>query len=258
MAERPAFQRKQYEFAAHIRDPEANPAPAGIEERRLAIYRDLFFGNISGLLAATFRVTKRILDGAQWDALVRDFLASHQSHTPLFLEMPREFLAFLEQERDDPADPPFLPALAHYEWVSLALSIAEEDPDLSGVDRDADLLAGVPAVSPLAWLCGYHFPVHRISPEFLPEQADEQPTWLVVYRRLDDRIGFLELNAATARLFELARDNEAGRTGREIAETVAAELGHPEPEAVVAGARDTFEEMRRLDIVLGTRSHCPP
>jgi len=255
MAERPAFQRKQYEFAAHIRDPQANPAPEGIEDRRLAIYRDLFFGNISGLLAATFRVTKRILDGAHWDALVRDFLARHESHTPLFLEMPREFLSFLEQERDDPADPPFLPALAHYEWVGLALSIAEEDPDLAGVDRDADLLGGVPAVSPLAWLCGYHFPVHRISPDFLPKGPDEQPTWLVVYRRLDDRIGFLELNAATARLFELARDNDAERTGREIAETVAAELGHPEPEAVVAGARDTYEEMRRLDIVLGTRSH---
>lgn len=253
MAERPDFQRRQYEFAAHIRDPEANPAPAGIEDRRLAIYRDLFFRNISGLLAATFRVTQRILDEAHWDALVRDFIARHESHTPLFLEMPREFLAFLENERDDPADPPFLHALAHYEWVGLALNIAEEDPDLSGVDREADLLAGVPAVSPLAWLCGYHFPVHRIGPDFRPEAPDEQPTWLVVYRRLDDQIGFLELNAATARLFELARDNEGGRTGREIAETVAAEIGHPEPEAVVAGARDTFEEMRRLDIVLGIR-----
>ena len=83
------------------------------------------------------------------------------------------------------------------------------------MDREADLLAGVPAVSPLAWLCGYHFPVHRIGPDFRPEAADEQPTWLVVYRRLDDRIGFLELNAATARLFELARDNAGGRTGRD-------------------------------------------
>jgi len=253
MSERPSFQRKQYEFAAYIRDPQANPAPEGIEERRLAIYRDLFFRNISGLLAATFRVTKRILDEAHWDALVRDFLARHESRTPLFLEMPQEFLAFLESERDDPSDPAFLPALAHYEWVSLALSIAEEDPELAGVDREADLLDGVPAVSPLAWLCGYHFPVHRIGPEFRPEQPEEQRTWLVVYRRLDDRIGFLELNTATARLFELARDNEAGRSGRQIAETVAAEIGHPEPGSVVAGARDTFEEMRRLDIVLGTR-----
>lgn len=254
MPDRPDFQRRQYEFAAHIRDPEANPAPQGIEDRRLGIYRELFFGNISGLLGATFRVTRKILEGPRWDGLVRDFIARHRSHTPLFLELPQEFLAFLESERDDPADPPYLRSLAHYEWVGLALSIAEEDPDLTGVEREADLLDGVPVLSPLAWLCGYHYPVHRIGPEFLPEAPDEQPTWLVVYRRLDDRIGFLELNAATARLFELARDNEAGRTGREIAETVAAELGHPEPEAVVAGARDTFEEMRRLDIILGTRS----
>lgn len=253
MPERPEFQRKQYEFAAHIRDPQSNPPPEGIEERRLAIYRDLFFRNIAGLLAATFRVTRRVLSDEEWEAMVRDFIARHESHTPLFLEMPREFVAFLEHERDDAADPPFLQALAHYEWIGRALSIAEDEPDLDSVERESDLLAGVPAVSPLAWLCGYHFPVHRIGPDFRPDAPDEQPTWLVVYRRLDDRIGFLELNAATARLFELARDNTAGRTGRELLLTVAAEIGHPQPETVVTGGRDTLEEMRRLDIVLGTR-----
>lgn len=252
MPDRPDFQRRQYEFAAHIRDPEANPAPQGIEDRRLGIYRELFFGNISGLLGATFRVTRKILEGPRWDGLVRDFIARHRSHTPLFLELPQEFLAFLESERDDPADPPYLRSLAHYEWVGLALSIAEEDPDLTGVEREADLLDGVPVLSPLAWLCGYHYPVHRIGPEFLPEAPDEQPTWLVVYRRLDDRIGFLELNAATARLFELLRDNES-RTGRALLATLAEELGHPEPGVVVAGGRDTLEEMRRRDILLGTR-----
>jgi hypothetical protein len=45
VADLPEFQRKQYEFAAHIRDPEKNAAPPGIEDRRLAIYRDLFFNN---------------------------------------------------------------------------------------------------------------------------------------------------------------------------------------------------------------------
>ncbi len=253
MAERPEFQRRQYEFAAHIRDPAANPPPTGMEERRLAVYRELFFNNISNLLSATFRVTRRILDGPHWDALVRDFLARHRSQTPYFLEMPAEFVHFLEHERQDVADPPFLHALAHYEWMGLALSVSDEEPDLNGVDREGDLLEGTPVLSPLARLCGYHYPVHRIGEDWQPAEPDEQPTWLVVYRRLNDRLGFLELNAATARLFERVRDNVPARSGRELLADLATEIGHPEPAAVIAGGRATLEEMRALDIVLGTR-----
>ena len=46
MAERPKFQEQQYAFAAHIRDPQNVPAPEGIEDRRMAIYRELFFQHL--------------------------------------------------------------------------------------------------------------------------------------------------------------------------------------------------------------------
>ena len=36
----------QYALTAHIRDPENQPAPAGIEDRRMGIYRDLIFCNV--------------------------------------------------------------------------------------------------------------------------------------------------------------------------------------------------------------------
>ena len=35
----PDFQTLQREFAAHLRNPDSHPAPDGIEERRLDIYR---------------------------------------------------------------------------------------------------------------------------------------------------------------------------------------------------------------------------
>ena len=44
------FRQRQAAFAAHLRDPEAHPAPPGIEPRRMAVYRELFFNNIAGLL----------------------------------------------------------------------------------------------------------------------------------------------------------------------------------------------------------------
>ena len=39
----------QNEFMAHIRKPNTNPCPADVEDRRMAIYRELFFNNIKRL-----------------------------------------------------------------------------------------------------------------------------------------------------------------------------------------------------------------
>ena len=46
--------RLQTEFTAHIRDPDRQAVPDGIEDRRMKIYRELFFNNISSLLASNF------------------------------------------------------------------------------------------------------------------------------------------------------------------------------------------------------------
>ena len=60
MAEVPDFQPKQYAFAAHIRDPDNNPPPDGVEDRRMAIYRELFFNNLHNLIGNTFPVIKKL------------------------------------------------------------------------------------------------------------------------------------------------------------------------------------------------------
>lgn len=252
MAERPAFQDLQYAFAAHIRDPGRNPRPEGVEDRRMAIYRDLFFNNISQLLAGTFPVLRKILDDGHWDGLIREFLVRHRARTPLFLEVPREFLQFLEEEREDPADPPFLVELAHYEWVELALQVDEAEPDLSVVDREGDLMAGRPVISPLAWPLAYSFPVHRIAPDFQPGEPGESPTFLVVYRDLEDRVQFLEVNAATARMLELLSAN-AEEHGEAILRRIAAEMEHPDPGTVVRGGAEILEDLRKRSVILGTR-----
>jgi hypothetical protein len=58
VAKLPEFQKKQFAFAAHIRDPEHNPAPGGVEDRRMAIYRELFFNNLHNLIGTTFPVIR--------------------------------------------------------------------------------------------------------------------------------------------------------------------------------------------------------
>ena len=83
-------------MAAHVRDPGTHPGPPGIEARRLKIYSDLVYNNLDGLLAGNFPVIRKTLGDADWKALVRGFLARHHNHTPLFTELGRELIAFLE------------------------------------------------------------------------------------------------------------------------------------------------------------------
>lgn len=252
-ADPPEFIRRQYAFAAHLRDPALHPAPADVDDRRMAIYRDLFFNNVRDFLAGTFPVLRRIHDDDAWTRLIRDYFSRHQAHSPLFLQMPQEFLRYLEEERGEvPGDYPFLQELAHYEWVELAVSIDPREVDDTPSDPEGDLLEGVPVLSPLAWPLAYRFPVHRIGPDDLPAAPPEQPTYLVVYRDRGDRVGFLELNPVTARLLELLQ-GEDPPTGRAALDGIAAALNHPQPQVVVDGGLAILRDLRARDIVLGTR-----
>jgi len=249
----PDLARQQYAFAAHIRDPAHRPAPVDVEDRRMAVYRELFFNNVEGFLSGTFPVLRTLLDDAAWQAMVRAFYANHRSRSPLFLEIPREFLTWLREEREPRADDlPFLYELAHYEWAELALSVAEETLALDGIDTAGNLLDGVPVLSPLVWHLAYAYPVHRIGPEFLPAAAGDAPTYLVVYRDRNDEVGFMEINPVTKRLLELLEAN-SDANGRRLLEQIATEMSHPRPDVVIRGGSEILENLRRRDIVPGTR-----
>jgi hypothetical protein len=254
MAEAPDFKQKLYAFAGHIRDPENVPAPDGIEERRMAVYRELFFNNIRNLLATMFPVIRKLHSDDKWHSLIRQFMQRHRAQTPYFLQLPQEFLAFLQNEyelQDD--DYPFLLELAHYEYVELALSISEEINILEGVDPDGDLLQQVPVKSVLAWVYAYQFPVHRIKKDYTPAEPAEQPVFIAVYRRSNDSVGFLELNPMTARLLEAIDNNDERLTGEALLRALAEDINYADADALVQHGAAALEEMRQLEILIGTR-----
>ena len=242
---------RQEALTAYLRNPRGAGRPEGLGERGARVYRRLVYNNIQGFLASNFPVLRRILEGERWDALVADFLAGHRPQTPYFLEIGREFLDYLAEVREPRADdPPFLLELAHYEWVELALSVAEEEVPGRAAEAGEDLLGRRPALSPLAWPLQYAFPVHRIGPGYAPQAPPAQPTFLVVYRDRSDAVGFLEINAVTARLLQL-RQEGAAATGEQLLRRVAEEIGHPDPGQVVAAGADILADLRRRDIVVG-------
>lgn len=242
----------QAAFAGHIRDPDQTPPPAGLEDRRMAIYRDLFFRNLSGLLGRSFPVIRKLYDDTAWERLVRAFMIDHRATTPLFTELPREFLRFIRDRRSAGADdPPFLEELARYEWLEVALGLDETDLDTVSADPVGDPGQETPVVSPLAWLQRFDYPVHRIRPGFTPAVPDPHPHHLMLYRSRDHRVGFMRINPVAARLFQLLRDHP-GPSGLEQVRQVAIELGQPDAEKVIHGGLEVLRSFRERDILLGT------
>ena len=255
MADRPAFQDTQYAFAAHIRDPKNVPAPEGIEDRRMAIYRELFFNNLKSLLSTTYPVLKRLHSDEKWRGLIRAFMRTHVSQTPYFPELPSEFLAFLQDEYEASDDDfPFLAELAHYEYIELALSVSDIEIDHDGVDSEADLLEGVPVKSELCWMFAYHYPVHRISTDFIPTEADAQPNYLAVVRNREDKVRFHELNPVTAGLLNTVSENTDNKTGETLLRDLAESINYPDTEQFLAHGRAALEEFRHSEIIIGARA----
>jgi hypothetical protein len=243
----------QRAFAAHIRDPEGTNPPADVEERRMNVYRELFFNNVRSLLSSNFPVLHALYDDERWQQLVRDFYAEHRCQTPLFPEIAREFLRYLQDERGSrDGDPGFLHELAHYEWTELALSLDEREPEDDRIEPGLSLLDGIPVLSPLAWPLSYRYPVHRIRPDYQPAEPPPEPTHLLVYRNRLDRVKFMELNTVSRLLLEFLREDRE-LAGGDLLRAVAEQIAHPDPEVVVRTGSGLLADLKHRDVVLGAR-----
>lgn len=257
MAER--LREQQMAFAGHLRNPELVPPPGDVEDRRMAIYRRLFFNNMRALVSSAYPVVKSLYSEEAWTQLVRDFFTEHRSQSPLFPELPREFLRYLQEQRGASGtrgeeDPPFLQELAHYQWVSVALNIEAVELDEIPADRDGDLLDGIPLASPLAWPVSYSYPVEKIGKDFQPSEPPPEPTHLLVYRRRDDKVKYMRINAVSRLLLEHMQENQQAESpvsGRELLRTMAGAIGRDDPDALLDVGMQLMEDWRSRDIVLG-------
>ena len=249
----PTFQQHQLAFTAYIRNPEQSPPPHTIEPHRMNVYRELFFNGMDSHLSTNFPVLQRIMPEQQWQRLVRDFLIQHPCQTGLFTQIGLEFITYLEQGRTaQPDDWPFMLELAHYEYAELAVAISAETPT-QHYDPNGDLLTGCPVMAATAWNLSYQYPVHRISPDYVPAQPPEQPTHLVVYRDQQDQVHFLEINAVTQQLLNTLGANP-NATGESILQAIAAAIQPNEPDSVLAAGASVLNDLRARNIILGSRS----
>ncbi|CAM3766277.1 DUF2063 domain-containing protein [Ectopseudomonas alcaliphila] len=224
---------RQRDFAARIRQPEAQPLLQGITAERMAIYEELFFNNVASLVGGAFPVLRGVLGAERWQRLLRAFFAEHRASTPYFLEISQEFIAWLQQGyRDEPQDPAFVLELAHYEWVELALDVSD---------------AQVPAQgwSPLAWPLAYQWPVQMIGVDHCPTQPPAEPTCLLVWRDSQDQVRFMQL---TPFAYQLALRLQAGEPSVQAQQALAIEHGLAADRAYFDNARALLDDWQARDI----------
>ena len=192
-----SFQDTQHAFIQHIKNPQGNPFD-GVEDRRLQIYRELFFNNILGFLSSGFPVLESLYSEQQWQGLARKFFIEHRCRSPYFIDISKEFVEYLSGEYQlREFDPVFMRELAHYEWLELDVSVRQSSRTVNAWDGHSKITQV--QMSDLASLVSYQYPVHQISADFQPSQASEM-VYLVIYRDATDAVNFTLVNAVSAHL----------------------------------------------------------
>lgn len=238
------LRQQQLAFAACIRHPQKHNHIAGVTDERMAVYRDLFFNNFKETLASAFPVMHKVLSAQQLLQLVEEFFATHRCHTPYLSRMPQEFVTWLQQNRLN--NPPWLAELAQWEWTELDLFLA---PDIdSALATGNNVLADVPQLSPLVRLHHFNFAVHHIGSNNVPDAPAEQTVCLLAWRKPNDEIGFMELNALSARLLVLIQQ-DMQRTGQTLLSIVAAEYTEFDAHVIMQGGAGALASFHHNSIV---------
>lgn len=247
--ESPAFQAYQSAFAARIRNPRQAPRPPGANARRMKVYEELLFNNLESFLLACYPVTRRILGARAWKKSVQAFFAEHPSHSPLFRDIPKAFLDWMEISAEERfPERPYLSEFMHYEWLELAVSIDPEEINPPEIDPEGDLLTGHPALNPTARLACYHYPMHQIGPRFQPQQT--ALCCYLLFRDESDAVRFELINPLTTRLLDHLRQEP--RTGQAVLALLAAESAAPDPEAFITAGLQLLTQLRNRGALAGT------
>lgn len=237
------FQKYQYAFTAHIRDPKNNPKPDNVNEERMAVYREGVYNNIFESASVCFPVCQETIGEQNWDATVRRFVSSHHASSPIFREIPQELVTFLE---NDAETPDYIKQLAHYEWVELAVgALQTETPTVS---KAIDLLNQTPVLAPAHMLLQYDYPVQKISAQFKPDQSKQ--THLLVFRNKSFEVKFVVLNPMTYVLLQMSLE---GISGKQALTSLAEQIQHPDPEVIIEFGHGVLKDLMQQQAIVGSR-----
>jgi uncharacterized protein len=238
------FQATQLAFTEYLRGPEMGEH----RSRQQEIYRDSIYKNINQCIADVFPITRSIIPESEWELLIREFIHVHRLQTPYFLEICQEFLAyFMHTRKSPPTDYPFILELAHFEWIQLALNIADmsfpEYQHNSAPTENSQWKA-----SPLVVGLIYSYPVHIIDEHYLPAESAINPTYLLAYRNRSDDVQIVETDNLSLRIIQLLQAHE-NITHLQIAQLLSSELNDYPHELLLAKTLTTLCMLAEQEII---------
>jgi uncharacterized protein len=239
-----SFQQYQANFTAHLRSPSDHPAPAGVDDARMAIYREIVFNNLLGVVSACFPVCQEILGEAAWGKLVRQFFSSYPSASPFFRDIPKAFLDYIYSHQL--LSTPLL-QLADYEWAELAISHQQTSVDT--LSTDTDLMNEQPILAAAHKLLAYDYPVHEMSAS--NPNPTVNPTYILMYRNQSFDVKFISLNPLTFELLRLLNTQQL--SSKQALTYIAETIGHPQPQEIVTFGVQTLHDLMQQQAIVGSK-----
>ena len=243
------FQRYQAEFSANIRAPKLHKKPAHVNGKRMAVYQKAVFNNTAESIGVCFPVCQAVFGRRVWGRLLRKFLANYAAASPIFREIPAEFLQFLNAREDLPA---YFYQLAHYECAELAVSnLISKSLNLS---ETIDLMDENPVLAPAHRLLQYDYPVHKISPRFKPNTGCKPnivgQTYLLVFRNSVFDVKFIELNPVTYQLLSIIENNNM--TGRQALMRLADDIKNLDATTILQFGGAILTDLADQEAIVGS------
>lgn len=229
---------------------------AGLPPKRIAIYRRLLRHNVAGVIETMLANTKARLDArvpGAMDATIDAFLDEVGPKTPHLRDVPSELLAFAAPRwRADARLPKWISDHAELELLDFTIGVAPRPPaapELAEVSADRPLVFAEPkALVRLDWA------VNAMGAEASgsePEDPEQRPVSVLVYRDAEHCSRFLELTPLAGAILERLFAGEAlgpAMTGacaaanvpltQELLEGTARLLADLGARGVLLGARD--------------------
>lgn len=247
------FKDVQRQITRYLREPKKSPLPQGADARRMNHYVRQFRGKLTRSLRQSLPVLISALGEEEFHSLLNEYVRLPRESLTGTATLAESFLHYVKSESDSRGLSSLARDLADHRLKIESLFNSNAQISEDGVDREGDLLSGVPVLSELAEILSYRWPVHAIRADKLPTEAPESPTWLIIYRDRQFQEGYLELNRQAAAIAMRIRDNAAGRTGAQLLDDADADIpGFAQGLSRQAGS-EILQSLRKRDIVTGVR-----
>lgn len=228
---------KMEQFSTLMRGAYSAVPPVGREK----IYYHLLRANLHEVLENIYPRVIEAIGTENWKALLDTFLHQHKATTPYFYQLPDEFLSFLWHNKARYEQWPWLWALAHFEWMELVATVADEPfPEPK---------AGVIRCTPVLYPCQYDYSVYPGDEAYAALTPRAQPWQGIVYRNRQHDVNWFALEPWPAGLLQAILHYEESSVKKLVAHFIQENNTYNESELREA-IESWCELWRELDILI--------